>query len=130
MERKRVLLIMQRKILSDSLIEYAKSKALFDMQAEQSYATAALTAEAYVPAIVMLEIPESGPWKSAEKCLTICDMMKRQSASCKCIILCPEGNSDSCAAVITAKIENRIDDFLYYEASINYLFSKLESFAG
>ncbi len=130
MERKKALIVMQRKVLSDALIEYAKPEEQLDITVEYSYAMAALTAEAYAPTVVMMEIPETGPWKSAEKCLAVCNVIKKQSANCKIIILCSEGDLDSCGTVIAAKRENRIDDFLYYEASIKYLFSKLASFAG
>lgn len=130
MERKKALIVMQRKVLSDALVEYTKSEAQLDITVEHSYAMAALTAEALAPNVMMMEIPESGPWKSAEKCLAVCDVIKKQASNCKLIILCSEGDLNSCRTVIAAKRESRIDDFLYYETSIEYLFSKLASFAG
>lgn len=127
MDKKKILLIMQRKMLSDALIEQAKNEARFELRADQNYALAVITAEAYEPSIVVVEIPESGSWHPAEKCLSLCDLIRQQLPGCKQVVLCSESDEDSCRAAIEAKRENRIDDFLFYETSINYLFSKLES---
>ena len=124
---KKVLLVMHRKMLSDALIAGSGGDARFIIIAEQNYATAALTAESYAPEIAVLEIPESGPWKSAEKCLAVCDVIRGQIPDCKQVILCSENDADSCHAAIRAKQERKIDDFLFYDNSIHYLLSKLEA---
>ena len=124
---KRVFLVMNRKMLSDALVEQAASDARFELLAARNYVTAALTAESYSPEITVVEIPESGPWKSAEKCLGICDAIQRQFPKCKQVILCNEDDTDSYHAAIKAKQANRIDDFLFYDSSVHYLFSKLEA---
>ena len=123
----RVLLVMQRKMLSDALIEKSDGDCRFELVAARSYSTAALTAETCLPEITVVEIPESGLWKSAEKCLAICDAIRRQLPGCKQVILCNENDTDSYNAAIHAKQENKIDDFLFYDSSIQYLFSKLEA---
>lgn len=127
MKKKNILLVMHRKILSDALIEGLKDGERFEFQAVQNYASALLTAEACMPGIVIMEIPESGNWKSADKCLAICDMIRKQIPGCKQVLLCSESDAEACRAAIRAKQENRIDDFLYYDTSVKYLFSKLES---
>lgn len=127
MDKKKVLLIMHRKMLSDVLIEQAKNDLCFELRADQNYALAVSTAISYTPGIVVVEIPESGSFRSAEKCLSICDAIRKQVPGCKRVLLCSESDADSCRAAIQAKKENRIDDFLYYDTSVNYLFSKLES---
>ena len=124
---KRVLLVMKRKMLSDALIDQATRDSRFELIAARMYSTAVLTAESCSPEITIVEIPESGSWKSAEKCLTLCDTIRRQFPNCKQVILCNEDDIDSNNAAIHAKQENRIDDFLFYDSSIRYLFSKLES---
>jgi len=124
---KKVLLVMNRKMLSDALIAQSGNDARFELKAEQNYATAALTAESCSPTITVVEIPESGPWNSADKCLAICDVIRRQLPDCKQVILCSENDADSCHAAIQAKRERRVDDFLFYDNSVNYLFSKLEA---
>jgi DNA-binding NarL/FixJ family response regulator len=127
MDKKKVLLIMHRKMLSDVLIEQAKNDLCFELRVDQNYALAVSTATSYTPGVVVVEIPESGSFRSAEKCLSICDAIRKQVPGCKRVLLCSESDADSCRAAIQAKMENRIDDFLYYDTSVNYLFSKLES---
>ena len=124
---KKVLLVMKRKMLSDALIEQAASDARFKLMTARNYSTAVLTAEACMPEVALVEIPESGTWKSAEKCLAICDAIRKQLPNCKQVILCNENDTDSYNAVIQAIQENRLDDFLFYDSSIHYLFSKLEA---
>ena len=123
----RVLLVMQKKMLSDMLIAQSVNDTRFEFSAEPRYASAALTAEACLPEIAVVEIPESGPWKSAEKCLAICDVICKQLPGCKQVILCSENDEDSYHAAIQAKKTHRIDDFLFYENSAHYLLSKLEA---
>jgi len=125
--KRKVLLIMKRKMLSDALIDQAAGDSRFELIAARNYATAALTTESCLPEIALVEVPESGPWKSAEKCLGLCDSIRRQCPNCKQVILCNEGDTQSYHAAIQAKQKNRIDDFLFYDSSIHYLFSKLDA---
>ena len=126
---RRVLLVMQKRMLSDALIAHPSNDTRFTFTTEPRYASAALTAEAYSPEIAVVEIPESGSWKPAEKCLAVCDMIRRQLPDCKLVILCSEDDKDSYQAAIQAKQESRIDDFLFYDNSAHYLLSKLEALA-
>ena len=123
-----ILLIMERKMLSDGLIAQARATTNFNMIAEDIYPMAVITATVNTPEIVVVEIPESGEWHSAEKCLEICDMIHRDLPRCKQIILCDEKDTVSCQAAIKAKQKYRIDDFLFCTNSTKYLFSKLELF--
>ena len=124
---KKVLLVMKRKMLSNALIKQASADSRFELMEARDYATATLTAESCLPEIAVVEIPESGLWKSAEKCLAVCDSIRNQCPNCKQVILCNEDDVDSYSAAIQAKQENRIDDFLFYDSSVHYLFSKLEA---
>ena len=124
---RRVLLVMQRKMLSDMLIAQTGNDTRFEFTAEPRYASAALTAEACLPEIAVVEIPESGPWKSAGKCIAICDVIRKQLPDCKQVILCCENDKEAYQMAIQAKQEQRIDDFLFYDSSAHYFLSKLEA---
>ena len=124
---RRVLLVMQKRMLSDALIAQTSNDTRFTFTTEPRYASAVLTAEACSPEIAVVEIPESGSWKPAEKCFAICDMIRRQLPDCKLVILCSEDDKDSYQAAIQAKQGCRIDDFLFYDNSVHYLLSKLEA---
>jgi len=127
MNKNTVLLVMYRQVLSDGLIAKAGNNTHFNIISEHNYAQALITAGSCSPEIALVEIPESGQWHSAEKCLALCDMIRSQFPGCKQVLLCPETDPASCHAAIQAKQGNRIDDFLFYETSFNYLFSKLEA---
>ena len=118
---------MKRKLLADALIDQTANDSRFKMLAARNYSVALLTAESCSPEITVVEIPESGPWKSAEKCLAICYTIREQCPHCKLVLLCNEDDRDSYQAAIQAKQENKIDDFLFYDSSVHYLFSKLEA---
>ncbi len=127
MSKKHILLVMQRRMLADSLIAQVGDCEHLALLAEPDYASAGLTAEAYQPAVVVVEVPEAGAWRSAEKCLEVADSVRGRVATCRVVLLCPESDAESCRQIVAAKRANRIDDFLFYEASVHYLFSKLES---
>ena len=123
----RVLLVMKRKMLSDALIGQHAGDSRFELVAARNYSTATLTAESFFPEVTVVEIPESGSWNSPEKCFAICDTIRQHCPNCKQVILCNEDDTASYNAVIQAKQANRIDDFLFYDNSAHYMFSKLEA---
>jgi len=127
MDKKKVLLIMSREIVSDSIIAQSKANDRFDFLAESDYTSAVDSAIKYRPRIVILEVPESGSYKSAEKCLLISDEIRMNLPQIRQLLLCSETDVASRRSAIQAKQSKRIDDFLFYDTSVKYLFSKLES---
>ncbi|HHU07440.1 MAG TPA: hypothetical protein GXZ59_03745 [Clostridiaceae bacterium] len=127
MNKYKVLLIMSRKIVSDCLIAQADTSSSFKFQAEHDYAAAVQSAIKYDPAIVIVEVPESGIYRLTERCLQIADEIKKYLPRVKRLLLCSERDAESSRAAIRAKQEKRIDDFLFYDASVKFLFSKLEA---
>ena len=125
--KKTVLLVMYRKILSDYLVTLTDYNANCNVVVEQNYALAVLAAETCTPDLVLVEIPEFGQWCFAERCLTVCDVIRSQLPGCKQVILCDERDTAACQATIQARQEQRIDDFLFYTNSTKYMFSKLEA---
>ena len=127
MDKTKILLIMSREIISDSIIAQSKAGGRFDFHAESDYMSAIESAIKYKPRIVLLEVPESGSYKSADKCLLISDEIRKNLPPTRQLLLCSETDAASRLAAIKAKQNKRIDDFLFYDTSVNYLFSKLES---
>ncbi len=127
MNKSKVLLIMSREIVADSIIAQAKANASFEFLAEHDYSAAVRKAIEYRPKIVIVEVPESGSYRNAENCLRISDRIRKNLPHAKQLLLCSETDTASGRVAIQAKLENRIDDFLFYDTSVNYLFSKLES---
>ena len=112
MDKKKVLLIMSREIVSDSIIAQSKANDRFDFLAESDYTSAVDSAIKYRPRIVILEVPESGSYKSAEKCLLISDEIRMNLPQIRQLLLCSETDVASRRAAIQAKQSKRIDDFL------------------
>lgn len=121
-----ILLIMKRKVLADALVRTMKDAPRFEFYTEYNYAGAILTTEILRPAVIVLEIPESGDW-TVGKCLTLCDRLKETHPDGKILVLCPEGDTDACDATIAAVQESRVNDFVFYDTSWKYLISKMES---
>ena len=128
--KKTILLVMYRKVLSDYLVTLTDNNVNCNIVVEQNYALATLTAETCTPDLVLVEIPEFGQWCFAERCLTVCDVIRSQLPGCKQVILCDEKDTAACQATIQARQEQRIDDFLFCTNSTKYMFSKLEALAG
>ncbi len=118
---------MGRKILSDALIAQTKHDVRFELFADRNYDSAANSAVSIQAEVVLVEVPETGSEDRAERCLMICDQVRQLVPGSKQVLLCSESDTLACRAAISAKQENRIDDFLFYDTSITYLFSKLEA---
>lgn len=125
-ELRKLMLIMHRKILVETLISGLRDYNEFEFIAEYDYNEAQTAVCVNQPEIILLEIPESGAVTSKD-CLTFCDAVKEKNRSCKIMLLCPERNADACICTEQALHDKRIDDFVYYDTSMRYLVSKLRA---
>ena len=121
-----VLLVMKRKLLADALEKGLRENPRFRFCAEYAYENALLTADCVAPQIVVLEIPDSGAW-TPEKCLALADALRARTPAPRLMVLCPESSPAACAQTVQALRAGRIDDFVYYDTSWQYLVSKLEA---
>jgi hypothetical protein len=71
---------------------------------------------------VLIEIAETGKY-DAGYCLSLC--VRVRAPGRKLFLLCPEQDETSVSAVIRAKRQGLIEDFMFYSASVDYLVSKL-----
>jgi len=76
--------------------------------------------------VALVEIAESGGHGAAE-CLALCARLREEAPQCKLLLMCPERDRDSVARAIEAKSQGRIDDFVFYDVTTDYLVSKLLS---
>ncbi|MEA5003600.1 MAG: hypothetical protein VB081_08885 [Christensenella sp.] len=121
-----VLLILNRRILGDTLIKTMKDSPQFQLHTEYEYNNAVSAARTIQPAVAVLELSNSGEW-TIEKCIALCDRLKEACFGVKILVLCPEGNKEACNSTVTAVQAGRVDDFVFYDSSRKYLISKLES---
>lgn len=123
---KKILLVMYRKVLAEALVSDLRANTAFSLRVEYRYESAPISADVFQPDVVLMEIPESGK-NTPEKCLLLCDALRKKQPACKTLLLTPEGNEEACSLTIQAAREGRISDFVYYDTSIRYLISKLEA---
>ena len=91
---------------------------------ERDYLTAADIACSRDAQTVLFELAEWGVY-DADYCLRLCERLRKDAPDCGLILLCPEGDEVSVAAAVQARREGMIDDFVFYDASTDFLVSKL-----
>ena len=122
----KVMLMMDRRFLAQTLMKSLKSDERFSFFAEYDYQNAALVASAVQPDIAVVEVPESKAWRAMDY-LTVCGGIRSASPHCRVLFFCPENSQDSRSVAIEAKRSGAIDDFIFFDTSWNYLVSKLEA---
>ena len=122
-----VILAMLRQAVAQRLISKicdmpgcAHVRALF----ESDYANATSATIAYGADAVVFEVAEFGEYDTSY-CLKLCDRIRREAPACRLLLLCPEHNEQSVSTAGEAKLNGQIDDFLFHDASIEYMVSKL-----
>ncbi|MEG0391265.1 MAG: hypothetical protein RR626_00720 [Anaerovoracaceae bacterium] len=117
---------MHRRMLAQSLLQWMQGDKNYTFLAEGSYEDAPLSAAVNKIDIAVIEVRESGENPAMEALLTA-NGIKKRCANSKVLILCPESSEKSKAAVVLAKQKNLIDDFVFYDASLEYLMKKIEA---
>ena len=76
--------------------------------------------------IALIEVAETGVY-DVLYCLDLCTRLRKTIPSCKLILLCPEQDEADVSAIVEAKQKGNIEDFIFYDASLDYLVFKLIS---
>jgi len=119
-----IVLIMRRKAIAQGLAQSLGGGPRVILEPSHRYAQARIRAGG--ADIALVEIAESGS-HGAAKCLALCDRLREDAPQCKLLLMCPEQDQDSVARAIEAKCRGRIDDFVFYDVTTDYLVSKLLS---
>lgn len=123
---KKILFVMDRKVLAEALMIEMKHISGAAFSKEYNYKRAAIAAEVFQPNIMLLEIPESKKI-SLHQCLEICNDVRKILPECKILLLTPENSKDAREMAIKAVQDGNVNDFIYYDTSMEYLKSKLKS---
>ena len=118
------LLIMHRKLVSDGIKNSLEKDSDIAVYVEHIYENAVFAADIRNPDIVMLEIPETDA-DNPNYYLKICDKIKKTIPACKLLLMCHENSAESKRAVIEAMRLKKIDDFVFFDITLDYLRSKL-----
>ena len=120
------MLVLCRKIIAEALIKALENNRDMEAFGVYDYKNAGMTARSRKPHLALVEIPERYGSPALET-LDVCDEIKKASPGCKIILLCPERDKESVGVCIDVKKRGEIDDFIFYEAGVDYLASKLEA---
>lgn len=113
-------------MLADALAQNPDAAGRFRFSAEGDYRMALLTAECERPDAAVVEFPESGPW-TPERCLDLCRTLRRHLPELPLLLLCPESRPDACELAVRAVKDGVVRDYVFYDASVQYLLSKLDT---
>lgn len=93
---------------------------------EPKYNNASKVIHKYSAKVALVEVIESGKY-DMDYCLTLCGQLRKDNPQCKLLVMCSEQNEQSVTRVVEAKGKKEIDDFVFYDVTIDYLASKLNS---
>ena len=128
MNENTALLVMCRRVIAD-LILAEISKTDIRPVAVSGFSEAGIEAAFHKQVAALIEIPE-GQAGAAGETLGVCEKLREISPGCKIVLLCPEYDKDSVKACVEAKRQGKIEDFLFYDVSTDYLVSILMALYG
>lgn len=121
-----IVLIMHRKAIAQGLIDRLEDSTEISLIYEPNYQNANTAICSYQAKVALIEAAESGPY-DMHYCLTLCKLLRVHAPECKLLLMCPEQEEENVKQVIDAKGNKQIDDFVFYDVTIDYLASKLIS---
>ena len=123
---KTVLLIMRRASLAQGLMVKVRDAPGFQLCYEPDYANADVAIRTHLAAGALLEVSEDGA-HDIEFCLALCAWLREVTPHCGRMLMCPEGQTEVVNRAIAAKRKGEIDDFVFYDVSLDYLAASLQA---
>ena len=102
---------------------------------EPDYANADVAIRSHLAAGALLEVAEDGA-QDIDFCLALCAWLREVTPHCRLMLMCPEGQAETVhraieakrkGEAIEAKRKGEIDDFVFYDVSLDYLAASLQS---
>jgi len=121
-----VMLVLCRRVIAKLFIEHIENNTNMEAFGGYEFGDAKKMALVRQPTLALVEIPERHGDPALDT-LNVCEEIKEASPGCKVMLMCPEQDKKSVLACVEAKRRGKIDDYIFYEASPEYLTSKLES---
>ena len=123
---KTVVLIMQRASLAQGLMAKVRDNPGIQLCYEPDYANADVAIRTHLAAGALLEVSEDGVY-NISFCLALCAWLREVTPHCRLMLMCPEGQTEAVHRAVEAKRRGAIDDFVFYDASLDYLAASLQS---
>ena len=121
-----VLLVVHRRAIVQALIDKLQKNSGISLVYEANFSHAETAGVLHNAEVVLIEVAESG-MHNLDYCLNLCQEIRGLVPECKLIIMCSEQDEESVKRVIKAQWEGKIDDFVFYDVTMDYLISKLKS---
>ncbi|NLB51407.1 MAG: hypothetical protein GX808_00500 [Syntrophomonadaceae bacterium] len=121
-----IMLVMHRKAIAQGLMAKLQKNADIKLIYEPNYDKAQINIDSNNAKVALIEASESGPYNMGY-CLILCNEIRKNTPDCKLLLMCSEQDEKSVKLVIEAKGKKKIDDFVFYDVTIDYLASKLMS---
>lgn len=123
---KTVVLIMQRASLAQGLMAKVQNDPGLQLYYEPDYANADVAIRRHLSAGALLEVSEDGTY-DMDFCLALCNWLRELTPDCHLMLMCPENQQEAVNRAIAAKKQKLIDDFVFYDVSLDYLAASLQS---
>ena len=117
---------MWRASLAQGLIAKMCNVQGIQLYYEPDYTKADLAICTHLADGVLLEVSEDGT-HDIDFCLSLCTWLRKVMPRCRLMLMCPEGQTEAVHRTIEAKQKGDIDDFVFYDVSLDYLTATLQS---
>ena len=126
MERKIVILVLCRKVIAKLFIEHITNNTQMEALGVYKFSEVRNIAMVHNPTLALVEIPERHG-DSVQEAFDVCGNIKEACPNCKIMLMCPEQDKKSVDACVEAKKKGKIEDYVFYDTSPEYLTSKLKA---
>ena len=123
---KTVILIMRRASVAQGVIAKVRDAPGIQLFYEPAYAHADGATRPHLAAGALIEVSEDDV-HDINFCLTLCAWLRKVTPHCRLMLMCPEGQTEAVHRAIEAKRRGEIDDFVFYDVSLDYLAASLQS---
>jgi len=120
-----IVLVMWRRAVAQGLAHRLRNSPNLCLIFEPSHSLALNAVRSRTADTVLVEVAESGERHGISDCLAFCARLRSEAPQCKLLLMCPENDRCGVSRVVEAKRAGHIDDFLFYDSSIDYLAAKL-----
>lgn len=122
----RIVLLMKQRIFADVIMKYAVTSDNPEIYYNNNYSNATDIVKTSQAEGLIIGVEENGKY-NVDYCLSLCKLIRNEDYNCKLLLICPESKNEVIEKTILAKSNKVIDDFVFYESSIKYLFAVIDA---
>ena len=119
-----VILVMRRKSIAQGLVRMLMKKSTLSIYFEPDYVDVDDAIRSIGAKVALIEVAEYDEY-GISYCLALCSCLRKETPDCKLILMCSEKDEKCVDEVVSAKKNRCIDDFVFYDTSVEYIAAKL-----